>query len=146
MYSVARAFRGVFDYTGYSTRSEFWWFVLFSGAVNAISYPVSMQIFQALLKGGDPLGIALISIIPPLIIFLVLIVVWIPLAIRRIRDAGKSPLWMASYIPPLIFVFGAEFIKDEFQDAFLKIYVILFWVVLLFMVFIYSMPSKNERG
>lgn len=142
--AITRAFRRVFDYTGRSTRAEFWWFVLFSCVVNAISYPVSKQLFHSLFRNHDPLGVAVISIIPPLIIFLILFVVWIPLATRRVRDAGKPPILMVSYLLVFLPMFSLRFIKEEYQGTFSGIGSIVGIIVAVAMLIIYLLPSKND--
>lgn len=142
--AVVGAFRRVFDYSGFSTRSEFWWFVLFSVGINAISYPVSRRIIQILAGQDDEIGIVIVSTFVSAIIFLALFLVWFPLAIRRIRDAGKSPVWMTLYILVILPLFGTQFTKSEYSDYYIVSCSIFSLFIFLIMTFIYLMPTKGK--
>lgn len=140
--SVLSAFRRVFDYTGRSTRSEFWWFSLLSLAMNIASYRVSNYVFKVIMGINNNESVFLLSIFASLIVALVTLIIWLPLAIRRVRDAGKSPFWVMSYALPISMIVGAEFIKGEYLRNFFIIYTIIFWIVIIGMVVVYLMPSK----
>lgn len=141
--AIYLAFRRAFDYRGRSTRAEFWWFALFSAAINASSYQISERIFLFFFGKEDVAGVLVLSIFSSLIIALVMLLVWLPLAIRRIRDTGKSPLWITSYILPFALVLGSNLIKDEFQITFMGVYVAVSLIVILGMMVIYLLPSRN---
>ena len=70
------AFRRWRDYSGRSTRSEFWWFYLFS------------QIPILVTSGPD--NISPLALVTSVIIGLLLVPIILPLTIRRMHDVGKS--------------------------------------------------------
>ena len=83
-------FKGYADFTGRSTRSDFWWVWL----MNSILFlPLYIFYFQMALKdagGTDPiLGVAIISIY--MILAIVLFIPSLAVKVRRLRDAG--PHW-----------------------------------------------------
>lgn len=143
--AVKISFLRIFDYRGRSSRPEFWWFIVFSSLVNAFSYQISNRIFIFFLGKDDVNGILVLSILSSVIIAMAIFIVWLPLAIRRVRDAGKSPFWIASYIVPFALIFGADAIKDEYQNAFLGLYIMISSIVVFGMLVIYLMPSKGVQ-
>ena len=80
-------FKGYADFTGRSTRSDFWWVWL----MNSILFlPLYIFWFQMALKdagGTDPiLGVAIISVY--MILAIVLFTPSLAVKVRRLRDAG----------------------------------------------------------
>ena len=80
-------FKGYADFTGRSTRSDFWWVWL----MNSILFlPLYIFYFQIALKdagGTDPiLGVAIISVY--MILAIVLFTPSLAVKVRRLRDAG----------------------------------------------------------
>ena len=77
-----RVLRRAFDFSGRSTRSEFWWFSLF-------------QI----------LSVIAVSIVLPFLSVLYTLILFIPaiaVSIRRLHDIGKSGWWLLAILIPLI--------------------------------------------
>lgn len=77
-----RVLRRAFDFSGRSTRSEFWWFSLF-------------QI----------LSVIAVSIVLPFLSMLYTLILFIPaisVSIRRLHDIGKSGWWLLALVIPLI--------------------------------------------
>jgi len=71
-----------FDYNGRTTRSDYWWFVLANLIVSVVLILISSKL-QAIYS--------LASIVPGL-----------PLAVRRLRDAGKPWQWLFISLVPII--------------------------------------------
>lgn len=141
--AIGRAFRRVFDYTGRSTRSEYWWFVVFTVITNATSQKISYSIFQKIIGSSDKAGILIMSYFAVSVVALVTFLVWLPLSIRRIRDAGKSPLWMTSYIISIALFCVVEFIKDEFQSIVIGLGSFTLLAVSFGIFILHLMPSKK---
>jgi uncharacterized membrane protein YhaH (DUF805 family) len=89
--AISEAFRNMFNYRGRASLSAFWWFYLFAALV-----------------GG---GIGMIAIIvagpahPPvlvLVIFVPLLLVVLPLIVRRLHDQDKSGFWLFVELVPFI--------------------------------------------
>lgn len=97
--SISTCFRKFTDINGRASRSEYWWFYLFSVMVNIL-------LLMALLLIGyliaDILGMILLGDIGlkllPFVSFLLLFAV----TIRRLHDTGHSGLWYLIFLVPLI--------------------------------------------
>lgn len=80
-------FKGYADFTGRSTRSDFWWVWLMN---HILFLPLYIFWFQMALKdagGTDPiLGVAIISVY--MILAIVLFTPSLAVKVRRLRDAG----------------------------------------------------------
>ena len=93
-------FKGYADFTGRSTRSDFWWVWL----MNSILFlPLYIFWFQMALKdagGTDPiLGVAIISIY--MILAIVLFIPSLAVKVRRLRDAGIHWAFIFLYFVPM---------------------------------------------
>lgn len=142
--AISLAFRRAFDYKGLSTRAEFWWFSLFAAAINAFSYQIAESIFLFFIGKDDPAGVLVLSIFSSFVIAIVMMIVWLPLTIRRIRDTGKHPLWITSYILPFALFSGSILIKEEFHSIYIWACVVLSLIVIIGMMVIYLMPSRSN--
>jgi uncharacterized membrane protein YhaH (DUF805 family) len=89
--AISEAFRNMFNYRGRASLSAFWWFYLFAALV-----------------GG---GIGMIAIIATgpshpsvlfLVIFVPLLLVVLPLIVRRLHDQDKSGFWFFVDFVPFI--------------------------------------------
>ena len=92
-------FKGYADFTGRSTRSEFWWVWL----MNSILFlPLYIFYFQMALKDSretDPiLGVAIISIY--MILGIVFFTPSLAVKVRRLRDAGLHWAFIFLYFVP----------------------------------------------
>ncbi len=87
------------DFNGRATRSEFWWYCLFTFLVGVV------------------LGILGITILTT-IVGLALLVPNIAVSVRRLHDTGRSGWWMFLYILPLIGAIALLifFILDSTED------------------------------
>ena len=93
-------FKGYADFTGRSTRSDFWWVWL----MNSILFlPLYIFWFQMALKdagGTDPiLGVAIISVY--MILAIVLFTPSLAVKVRRLRDAGFHWAFIFLYFVPM---------------------------------------------
>ena len=73
--SIRTGFRKYADFTGTATRSEFWWWVLFTTLVS-----VGLDVIADAATGGDTLTSALWG--------LAVLLPSLAVAVRRLRDAG----------------------------------------------------------
>ena len=93
-------FKGYADFTGRSTRSDFWWVWL----MNSILFlPLYIFYFQMALKDSretDPiLGVAIISVY--MILAIVLFTPSLAVKVRRLRDAGIHWAFIFLYFVPM---------------------------------------------
>lgn len=93
-------FKGYADFTGRSTRSDFWWVWL----MNSILFlPLYIFYFQMALKDSretDPiLGVAIISVY--MILAIVLFIPSLAVKVRRLRDAGIHWAFIFLYFVPM---------------------------------------------
>ena len=70
------------DFEGLATRSEFWWFALFNFAVNAI--------------------LSRVSVVLALVFALAMLVPYLAVGARRLRDTDRSPFWLLIAFVPFI--------------------------------------------
>ncbi len=96
MNAYVNAFRRAFDFSGRSTRSEFWMFVL----VGTVAM-VTASLLDTLLLGRAS-GLSLASLVG-----LVQLVPSISITIRRLHDTGRSGRWYLIAFVPLV---GAIFL------------------------------------
>ena len=93
-------FKGYADFTGRSTRSDFWWVWLMN---HILFLPLYIFWFQMALKdagGTDPiLGVAIISIY--MILAIVLFIPSLAVKVRRLRDAGIHWAFIFLYFVPM---------------------------------------------
>ena len=95
------------QFSGRATRSEYWYFVLFS----IIIYIIAMVIdgFLADLTGG--------ILILTIIVMLGLLIPNIAVSIRRLHDIGKSGWWyLLSFVPLISLVLIVFFVMDSKED------------------------------
>lgn len=101
--SYINAWKNAFDFGGKTPRSDFWWFMLANFIVGAI-LTTSLENIYA-------------------------IAIFIPMtaiSIRRIRDAGKNPLWLA---PPVAYYVVVVLML-------LRIFPVVFWIILMYAAFV----------
>ena len=92
--AVTAAYKNVFNYSGRSTRSEFWWFQLF---LVPFSLPIMFDSFYWVLLELPGPGLLLFTIF-----WLVNTLANIALIVRRLHDQGNSGFWLLVAIVPLI--------------------------------------------
>ncbi len=94
-------FKGFLDFTGRSTRPDFWWVWIMN---NIFCIPLYIVYFQMILKNAeetDPLsGVAILSLY--IILFMVLFIPSLALKVRRLRDAGLHWAFIFFELFPLL--------------------------------------------
>ena len=90
-------FKGYADFTGRSTRSDFWWVWLMN---NVFCIPLYIIYFQMILNDGkevDPIsGVAILSL------YIILFIPSLALKVRRLRDAGLHWAFIFFELIPLL--------------------------------------------
>ena len=108
--AVSTCFSKYATFSGRASRSEYWWFYLFSILVLIVSYIALFFILKSLSFGSDT--VIFVSVLP-LIVSLVLFFPSIAVACRRLHDIGRSGWWqlisltIIGLIPLLIWLFTA---------------------------------------
>ena len=94
-------FKGFADFSGRSTRPDFWWVWLMN---NVFCIPLYIIYFQMILNDGkevDPIsGVAILSLY--IILFMVLFIPSLALKVRRLRDAGLHWAFIFFELIPLL--------------------------------------------
>ena len=94
-------FKGFLDFSGRSTRSDFWWVWLIN---NIFCIPLYIIYFEMILNTGkeiDPIsGVAFLSLY--IILFMVLFIPSLALKVRRLRDAGLHWAFIFFELIPLL--------------------------------------------
>ena len=98
-------FKGFLDFSGRSTRSDFWWVWLIN---NIFCIPLYIIYFEMILNTGkeiDPIsGVAFLSLY--IILFMVLFIPSIALKVRRLRDVGLHWAFIFFELIPLLAIFS----------------------------------------
>ena len=95
--AVSSGFRGYVDFKGRSSRSEFWWWILFAGIVGWVS-----QILDSSL--GTPgyfIGQQYSGLLYTLAV-LGLLLPYLAVSVRRLHDRGRSGFWLFIALVPVI--------------------------------------------
>jgi uncharacterized membrane protein YhaH (DUF805 family) len=96
--AIKTVFTKYADFRGVATRSEYWWFALFSFLVSVV--------FNVLI--GDPNDPNTVASGISLVWSLGILIPSIALAVRRFHDAGFSGKWLLLYlVPTILFVVAA---------------------------------------
>ena len=106
--AVKSAFARFADFATRSSRSEYWWFMLFYFLVGLVVSPIEFTIEFSVFGQGMEMTSGIID----LLVFLVFIVPTISVTARRLHDIGRSGWWQLMALIPLL---GAL--------------ILLFWVV-----------------
>ena len=95
--------RGYFKFRGTSTRSEYWWFVVFlilislsTGLLDGLLYPSTNLNSNLLPSGGQDIAVAPFSLITAVLFTIPTLAV----TARRFHDAGHSAKWLYLLIIP----------------------------------------------
>lgn len=79
-----------FDFSGRSSRAEFWWFTLFMAVINVIA--------MALDEGQSPNGVGIFYLISAVFFFLPSLAV----TVRRLHDTDRNSAWILIVLIPII--------------------------------------------
>jgi uncharacterized membrane protein YhaH (DUF805 family) len=134
--AVASALRGYFRFRGTSSRSEYWWFIVFlifisitSGMLDSLLYPSSADL-DSILRGAEDVPFAPFSFVSSLMFLIPTLAV----TARRFHDAGHSAKWLYLLIIPggyaLLALIGTGLILITYGtigiDLLLPIYFLIF--------------------
>ena len=93
-------FKGYADFTGRSTRSDFWWVWLMNSILFLLLYIFWFQMTLNDAGGTDPiLGVAIISVY--MILAIVLFTPSLAVKVRRLRDAGLHWAFIFLHFVPM---------------------------------------------
>ena len=96
--AVKTCFRKYFDFKGRARRSEYWWFVLFTGIVSTIWAFLSVLISVFVLMGSSgeiSESTVIVTILTIMLIpLLILIIPQYSAMARRLHDTGRSGWWV----------------------------------------------------
>lgn len=90
-----------FNFSGRSSRSEYWWFCLFCCLVNWF-LPLVFIIALSFSTDMDEDTMIRLSLVIPLVISLAFIIPGIAVAVRRLHDIGRSGWYMLIGVIPYI--------------------------------------------
>ena len=112
--AVRRAFAGWKDYSGRATVAEYWWFYLFQMVVFLVPYVILLVLLAVAVPAStttgsststaEPNGALVAALVVFTILFvllaIVLFLVHLPLAIRRLHDTDREGWWyLISFVP-----------------------------------------------
>jgi uncharacterized membrane protein YhaH (DUF805 family) len=89
--AISEAFRNMFNYRARASVSAFWWFYLFA---------VLVQCVVGFITLGFTAPVVFIVLI--LVTFVLLLLVFLPLTVRRLHDQDKSGFWLFIEFVPFI--------------------------------------------
>ena len=127
--SVSTCFQKYLDFKGRASRSEFWYFFLFS----FIASVVAGGLIGVLTRPSDEV---------PIILFVVVIALFVPLlsvTVRRFHDFGVSGWMYCAFIPPLMI---SGYIQDT-QPSLAGI--IKLGTLVVFCVYVSQKPNKRKN-
>ena len=126
-------FKGFLDFTGRSTRPDFWWVWLMN---NVFCIPLYIIYFQMILNDGkevDPIsGVAILSLY--IILFMVLFIPSLALKVRRLRDAGLHWAFIFFELIPLLAILSGFIFLPVLSLEGVPLLILL------------AMPSKEVSG
>jgi uncharacterized membrane protein YhaH (DUF805 family) len=94
------AFSRAGDYRGRSSRSEYWWAWLFLGIVGLVLVVAINVAFPGELDARGEYQFSDMGALLSLFVYIPLVVVSLPLAIRRLHDSGKAwPFLLLAFVP-----------------------------------------------
>ena len=91
--AIKKGFKGYVVWNARSTRSEYWWWVLFTLIVGIVA-----TIIDAVVFGSDGMGAGLLSIIATIALFLP----GLSLIVRRLHDTDRSGWWFWISLIPIV--------------------------------------------
>jgi uncharacterized membrane protein YhaH (DUF805 family) len=98
--AVKSGFANYANFTGRSSRSAYWWWVLFVFLVEFIPYFGLLSSTPA--AGEDASGTYVFWAVLVGVIWLALILPWLSAAVRRLHDTGRSGWWYFISLVPCI--------------------------------------------
>ena len=154
--SVKSGLKNWANFKGTSTRTEFWYFYLFTVLLNMVTTTLD----SIIAPGSDLSGAAMAGAGPLyLLTGIALVLPNLSLAVRRFRDVGVSGWWLFLWALPVVaFVFGGGLALGDFaplseasSEADLRAYAMAFGPAILvalgvgvFQFVVNLMPSKSR--
>ena len=134
-------FKNYFNFTGRSSRSEYWWFLLAYLIITVV-----IAILDALIIGIDYAGSGVVSNL----FNLVTLIGWLSLTARRLQDRGHTGWWQFAYLIPIIplIYFGILFLFTENPAHAISagLVVLLEIVILITLIIILCLPPKEDEN
>lgn len=107
--AFALFFKRYVDFTGRSSRAEYWWWQLWKLLIGMATFVIWLALTTVLIgQPGDNtkynvLAFMVVSVLVVVIYHLAILVPTISLLVRRFRDTGISPLWvLVPYLGPRV--------------------------------------------
>jgi len=101
--AVSLGFRGYVDFKGRSSRSEFWWWVLFATIVSMAAIILDNALgTQGSLYLNPPNGGRVILGLLHILVGLGLFLPYLAVSVRRLHDRGRSGFWLFLVLVPII--------------------------------------------
>ena len=91
--AIKKGFKGYVVWNARSTRSEYWWWVLFTLIVGIVATIIDTVVF-----GSESMGAGLLSIIATIALFLP----GLSLIVRRLHDTDRSGWWFWISLIPIV--------------------------------------------
>ena len=142
--AVEICFDNYATFSGRASRSEFWYFALFSCiCLFVVSFMAS--IVDALMLNDSDRGILCLFVM-----FLCQIVFFLPLisvSVRRLHDIGLNGLWNLLFFTQLLFFNNkvVDWLEDCVTES-LREYTQLFCFALFYIIFIFVFRIKSSQG
>ena len=134
-------FKNYFNFTGRSSRSGYWWFLLAYLIITVV-----IAILEALIIGIDYAGSGVVSNL----FNLVTLIGWLSLTARRLQDRGHTGWWQFAYLIPIIplIYFGILFLFTENPAHAISagLVVLLEIVILITLIIILCLPPKEDEN
>jgi uncharacterized membrane protein YhaH (DUF805 family) len=139
--AIGSFFKNYFNFTGRSSRSEYWWFLLAYLIVKVV-----IAILEGLIIGIDYAGSGLASNV----YFLALMIGLLSLNARRLQDRGHTGWWQFVYLIPIIplIYFGILFLFTENSAHAISAGLVLMLEIgiLITLIIILCLPPKEDEN
>jgi uncharacterized membrane protein YhaH (DUF805 family) len=96
--AVSSGFRRYVDFKGRSSRSEFWWWILFATIVSVAADILDNALGIQGSFYGERVVLGLLNTLVGLVIFLP----YLAVSVRRLHDRGRSGFWLFIVLVPII--------------------------------------------
>jgi uncharacterized membrane protein YhaH (DUF805 family) len=97
--AIKLAFKNSFVYQGRASRSAYWWVALFSGIVGFV---FDMVFGVAVGASAHSPAAALLATAPLYLVMIGMVIVTLPLLVRRLHDIDRSGFWLFLSLVPFV--------------------------------------------
>ena len=102
--AIKSGFKNCFNFSGRTSRTEFWYFVLFYVLVfYTLGYAIAFSVPFIMLKHQHPITMESALLICGFL-FLILIIPLISLTVRRLHDTERKGIWIMTYLAPIFLI------------------------------------------